>query len=441
MAAIVPPRHSVGMNSMRRSPVHFLIAFFGLSATASADDFALKEGDTVVFLGDSITAARTYGKIIENYTLLRFPDRKVRFINAGWGGDTAAGGLARLERDVFDRGATVLTVAYGVNDIGWGLRADDEHKQKYLDAIRDIVGQCKEHKVRVFICSAAITAADPDKAENDFLQRMCDEGLAAAKERGAGAIDIQRSMREVQRRVLKSNETVKDAAKKTTLHAADGVHLNDLGQLAMAAAILKGLGAPADVSSATVDFRDPKSVESAGCKITGIKADASAKTFEFDRLDEGLPITFGLFGALNYAYVPIHEELARYMVGVRNLPAGKYEVLADDRLLGTFSAGQLAKGVNVSFATSNAWQPGGPWDVQATLLKHLTDSRNETSLTQLFAKTYEQPNGEEIAKQAAELNERIERLQREVARPRPYHFIVRPAEEKADEKAKPAASQ
>src|SRR5690349_22856043 len=87
-------------------------------------DFAIRDGDTVVFLGDSITAARTYGKIIENYTLLRFPDRKVHFVNAGWGGDTAQGGLKRLQRDVFDKGATLVTVAYGINDIGWGGKAD-----------------------------------------------------------------------------------------------------------------------------------------------------------------------------------------------------------------------------------------------------------------------------------------------------------------------------
>src|SRR5262245_37814949 len=69
------------------------LALLALAAPAGAADFALRDGDTVVFLGDSITAARTYGKIVENYTLLRFPERKVRFANAGWGGDTAAGGL------------------------------------------------------------------------------------------------------------------------------------------------------------------------------------------------------------------------------------------------------------------------------------------------------------------------------------------------------------
>jgi hypothetical protein len=103
-----------------------------------ADEFALRDGDTVVFLGDSITAARTYGRIIENYTLLRFPERKVRFLNMGHGGETAAGAATRLDQAVFQTGATVVTVAYGVNDIGWGLRADEQHKRQYLDAIADI---------------------------------------------------------------------------------------------------------------------------------------------------------------------------------------------------------------------------------------------------------------------------------------------------------------
>src|SRR5882724_5557752 len=134
------------------------------AASAQPSDFAIRDGDVVVFLGDSITAERTYGKIIENYTLLRYPNRKVKFINAGVGGDTAAAGLARLQRDVFDRGATLVTVAYGINDIGWGGKADDEHRQKYLDSIRQIVQQCKDRHVRVFICSAAATASDPNKS-------------------------------------------------------------------------------------------------------------------------------------------------------------------------------------------------------------------------------------------------------------------------------------
>src|SRR4051794_28081150 len=88
-----------------------MILLGGVLPEAGRAEYALRDGDTVVFLGDSITAVRTYGKIVENYTLLRFPARTVRFVNAAWGGDTAAGGLNRPDRDVFARGATVLVVA------------------------------------------------------------------------------------------------------------------------------------------------------------------------------------------------------------------------------------------------------------------------------------------------------------------------------------------
>src|SRR5688500_2838659 len=94
-----------------------LLAIFslGLALAPARAEFALKNGDTVVFLGDSITAARQYTKLIENYTLLRFPDRKIRFVNAGKGGETARLSLDRLEQAVFAENPTVLTVAYGVN--------------------------------------------------------------------------------------------------------------------------------------------------------------------------------------------------------------------------------------------------------------------------------------------------------------------------------------
>ena len=194
----------------------------GCAAAPAPADFALCDGDTVAFLGDSITAARGYAKIVEHYTLMRYPERRVRFINAGQGGDTASGAVARLERDVFTKKATVVTVAFGVNDIGWGMKANAESKQRYLDGVSNIVTQCQARKIRVFICSPAITAEAPDKAENGFLQKMMDEGLALAKSLGAEAIDLQRGMRAVQRRVVEANAKETDPKKLTRLHVEDG---------------------------------------------------------------------------------------------------------------------------------------------------------------------------------------------------------------------------
>jgi lysophospholipase L1-like esterase len=397
---------------------------FLLTAPCPAEDFAIRDGDTVVFLGDSITAARTYGKLIENYTLLRFPERKVRFINGGQGGDTAAGGLARLERDVFDRGATVLTVAYGVNDIGWGLRADAEHRQKYLDAIEAIVKRCHERGVRVYVCSAAITAADPDKSETDFLQTMCDEGMELSRRHGGHAIDVQRGMRAIQRRVRAAAGKAEDPSKRETMHAADGVHLNDLGQVAMAFAILKGLGAPADVSSATIDAQDLTLLAADGCRVSDIAG--MAERLEFTRLDEGLPLNAETFFGLHFRFVPIPNELNRYLLAIKSLPPGRFNVSADDRRIGTWTDRQLAAGVHISSVTPDPWLPGGPWSAQANILHALTEARDKLDVTRLLAGHHlagqELPG--QLAPQVGATNESLEEMQRLVARPRPYRFVV-----------------
>lgn len=396
-----------------------------LAATAQAE-FALRDGDTVVFLGDSITAERGYGKVIENYTILRYPERKVRFINAGWGGDTAAGGLERLDRDVFAVGATVLTVAYGVNDIGWGMKADEEHRQLYLDSIRAIVQRCKEQNVRVFICSAAITAENPDAAENGFLTRMCDEGMAIARSMGEGAIDVQRGMREIQRRILEANARAAEDKDKTTLHAADGIHLNDLGQIAMGFVMIKGLGAPADVSSATIDAGSLRIMASEDCTIDELSRRDGR--LEFTRLDEGLPLNFGPLGILHFRFIPIPEQINRYMLAVRNLEPGRYDLTVDSRPVGKYTDEQLAAGVNISSATLDGWVPGGPWDAQAAVLKLITESRNQLAQSQKTAVHYFGPEASSrpAGVQAATINAQIEELQRETARPRSYRFVISP---------------
>ncbi|HUQ68701.1 MAG TPA: GDSL-type esterase/lipase family protein, partial [Planctomycetaceae bacterium] len=337
---------------------------------------------------------------------------------------TAAGGLARLERDVLDRGATVVTVAYGVNDIGWGLKADEEHKRKYLDGIAGIVKRCREKNVRVFICSAAVTGGDPNKSETDFLQTMCDEGMALSRQLGGEAIDVQRAMREIQRRVVKANEQITDAAKKETLHAPDGVHLNALGQTAMAYAILKGLGAPAAVSSVAIDMSQGPITEAAGCRVSELAAQGDH--LEFTRLDEGLPLNGETFFALQFRFVPIPDQLNRYLLQVTSLPEGRYDVSADGRSVGTYTADRLGQGVNIASATTDGWLPGGPWDAQANVLHSLTEARDKLNLASLLVNTH--LPGQELTQQflleATDRNRELEELQRLVSRPRPYRFVV-----------------
>jgi lysophospholipase L1-like esterase len=401
-----------------------LSAFVALGQCDEMQEFALRDKDVVVFLGDSITAAGTYGKIIENYTLLRFPNRKVHFYNMGKGGETAEGAVSRLDRDVFSLKPTVLMVAYGINDIGWGAKADPEHKTKYLNGIQAIVEQSRQHNIRVYICSAAITGVDPNQSENDFLQTMCDEGMALSRSLGGGAIDVQRAMRKIQKKVWATNEQASNPKERTSLHAEDTIHLNEFGHIAMAFAILKGLGAPADVSAATIDAPSNRVLAANSCSISDLQWKGS--DLEFVRLDQGLPLNLGLVGILSYQFVPIPDELNRYMLAVRGLTEGKYEVIADGRLVSKYSSQELAAGVNLASATPDPWEPGGPWDAQAAILRSLTDARSEM-FTGLRAGDFYLPDKTKllsIRRNVIAINSDIEQLQRQTARPTPYRFAI-----------------
>jgi lysophospholipase L1-like esterase len=409
------------MNFLKSSAFLVLVS---VAPLANGADFALRDHDTVVFLGDSITAARGYTKLAEEYTLLRFPERRVRFVNAGQGGDTASGALTRLDRDVFSRGATVVTVAFGVNDIGWGMKADAEHKQRYLDGIRGIVKACQKHKARVFICSPAITAEDPDRAEKGFLQSMTDEGMALARSLGAESIDLQRGMREIQRHILEANKQESDPKKKTSLHLDDGVHLTDLGQLAMGYVLLKGLGAPADVSSLVIDAQAKSVVSAVGCRASDLRRIKNG--LEFVRQDDGLPLNLGILGGLNFRFIPIPDNLNRYMLAVRNLAPGEYDIRVQDRVIGRATAEQLREGLNISSMTTNGWEPGGPWDAQAAVIKELTEARDKICAGDSLRRQYlvSHPQSARLKKETLDIDQQIVQLQRDTARPYPFHFEI-----------------
>ena len=397
----------------------------GLYGNGLAGEFLLRDNDTVAFLGDSITAARGYPKTIELYTVMRYPDRKIKFYNAGKGGDTAQTSISRLDRDVFAHQATVMLVALGVNDIGWGMKADAEHKKLYLDGIRTLIAKCKEKQVRVIVCSPAITAENPETAEKGFLQQMADEGLAEAKSLGCDTVDILRGMREIQRAIWKFNAGEPDKAKHVTLHAADGVHLNDLGQLVMAFAILKGLGAPDHVSSMTIDAKDGKVTAHNGCRASEVEVLKNG--IAFTRTDDGLPFNRGILSGLDYRWVPIPDQLNRYELRITNLPAGKYTLRAGDRPLGALTAEQLSQGVNIASMTADAWEPGGPWDAQSDVVKELVDARDRLLFGSLLSRTYDPDNPDNAAlKQSYQkLDDGLIDLERETARPRPYRFEIK----------------
>jgi lysophospholipase L1-like esterase len=90
-------------------------------------DFAIRDGQTVVFIGDSITdcGRRTeqapygggYVKLAIDLITARYPERKIRYFNEGIGGNTVEDLRNRWHDDVLFHNPDWLTVKIGINDL------------------------------------------------------------------------------------------------------------------------------------------------------------------------------------------------------------------------------------------------------------------------------------------------------------------------------------
>jgi lysophospholipase L1-like esterase len=93
-------------------------------------EWFLKDGDAVVFYGDSITARKLYCRIVEQ--AFRAAARKynwqpnVKFYIMGYGGKTAKWGLEHLKK-VLIKKPTIVTLLWGIND-AWDLSWPDTHR-------------------------------------------------------------------------------------------------------------------------------------------------------------------------------------------------------------------------------------------------------------------------------------------------------------------------
>ncbi|MFG0319284.1 MAG: GDSL-type esterase/lipase family protein [Planctomycetota bacterium JB042] len=105
-----------------RPALAIVVAALGTAACGvdheALPNFHVAEGETIVFLGDSLTAGARLGKE-RAYPALLAAALPYEIVNAGENGDTTADALARFDRDVASRDPAIVVVLIGGND---GLR-------------------------------------------------------------------------------------------------------------------------------------------------------------------------------------------------------------------------------------------------------------------------------------------------------------------------------
>ena len=208
------------------------LAFAGTSSSAAEKGFILKDGDTIVFLGDSITQAGT--EPLGYITLFKLAcdvnGYEVKVINAGISGHKSNDMLARLQRDVIDRRPTWVSISCGVNDVWHGERGVP--LADYKSNMTEIVEKCEAAGIKVLLLTATPIYENPKSNENQKLAAYNDFLRELAESKKLVLCDLNRAFMSVYTR-KRTDENI-----LTT----DGVHMNPRGNRLMARGIFRALG-------------------------------------------------------------------------------------------------------------------------------------------------------------------------------------------------------
>ena len=284
---------------MRRSITAAVVVFglWLLGNSARAETFM--DGETVCFLGDSITAGGRCQNLIADYYLTRFPERTIHFVNAGRSGDTAGGSLQRLQEDVIARKPTSVAIMFGMNDVNRGAYvADPDDKKKaaqqqalngYKANMEKVVGRIRAEAGNPSLLFITPTPFDQTVVlDKDNNQPGCNDGLGRCAEivrelaakNNATVVDFHGPMT-----ALNLAQQKKDP--KWTIVGADRVHPGPPGHLMMTWLFLKRQGAPSVVSKVAMNAAAGRVIDNANAEVTLVaKQDGGVR---FTLLEKALP--------------------------------------------------------------------------------------------------------------------------------------------------------
>jgi lysophospholipase L1-like esterase len=315
--------------------------------------FYLKDGDRVVFYGDSITEQRLYTTYVETYVITRFPQLQVSFVHSGVGGDRVTGGWAgpidvRLSRDVFAYKPTVLTLMLGMNDGSY--RAFDPgvfetYSTGYQHIIDSIKSTLPAARVTLIQPSPYDDVTRPAGFEGGYNAVLIRYGQFVRELARKEKLDVADLNASVVAALEKAQATDPETAKRII---QDRVHPGPGGHLLMAEALLKTWNAPALVTTVEIDAAQVRIVRAENTAVSDLR---ESNGLTWAQNDRALPMPLNLKDpALKLAIQSSDflQALDWQPLKVTGLQGQRYQLKIDDAEVGTFSCQQLAEGVNLA---------------------------------------------------------------------------------------------
>ncbi len=401
----------------------------GCQSLAAQGAFALRDGDRVVFFGDSITDQRLYTTFAETFVVTRFPKLNISFVHSGWGGDRVTGGGGgpmdvRIWRDVLPYNPTVLTIMLGMNDgryRAFDQQIFDEFSTGYKHIVDTVKHQIPGIRITLIQPSPYDDVTRPPLFEggyNQVLLRYSDFLKQLAADQKLGVADLNNP---VVASLQKANTADATSAAKIL---PDRVHPGPGGHLLMAEALLRAWNAPALISDVELDVGRKEPMRQSNTHVADVRG---AQGISWTQFDEALPMPINMADPI--VALAVHSSdfvaaLNQQMLRVRGLAVGRYTLNIDGEPVGVFNAVQLASGVNLAeLPTPMARQAA---EVHALTLRHNNIHAARWRQLQVPLERNTSAHLSKALEALDELEADVIKEQRAAAQPRPRRYEIVP---------------
>ena len=222
-----------------------LIALGSLTLTLSAGDapkqVTLKEGDHIIFFGDSLTqlggqdapkqhVKKGYVKLVAEALAEKYPDKKIKVDWVATGGHTVPDLLKRVDKDVIAKKPTIVFIQIGCND------ARRLPQETFTKGLEELIDRLQKADIQVIQCSLTTVSERWDGKDKFDPQHEAFAQVArdVAKAKNVPLNDLRKAFMSYLKEHNPENKT-------SGFLTYDGNHWNDNGMRFVAAQMLKML--------------------------------------------------------------------------------------------------------------------------------------------------------------------------------------------------------
>ncbi|SEI87144.1 Lysophospholipase L1 [Cyclobacterium xiamenense] len=307
---------------MYRIPIFLFLLLSFSSSVFSQQIFSPKDGDRIVYLGNSLMENEQQYGFLEYLITSHHPEKQLSFRNLGWSGDTVFGDARSyytsppgpfelLIQQIRDVQPNWVILAYG------GIEAQSGEKglPAFAEGLQRLLDSLDQLNTRVILLSAL-----PHRAAGT-------DNLLGERNASLRLYNEQMAQLEDQEKVFFVN--VFDAfysPESIDCWESNGIHLNEKGYHQLAQLIVSAIHSPVLEQELVLDISSNSVL--GGDSLIGLESDRKAGTVSFTRVPNQLRL-----------------PLEKNQIQVKGLAKGMYTLTIDGELVAVGSHKQFAAGM------------------------------------------------------------------------------------------------